>query len=58
MLGESRDGGFVVVSIVLTKVCGIFQLLLAFGPLAYLILECLSDFGEIPIKMNILKRES
>lgn len=59
MLGESRDGGFAVGSLVLTKVCWIFQLSLAFGLLAYPTLESASsDLGEIPIKMDILKWES
>lgn len=59
MLGESRDGGFPVGSLVLTKVCWIFQLSLAFALLAYPTLESASsDLGEIPIKMDILKWES
>lgn len=59
MLGESRDGGFAVGSKVLTQVCGVFLLSLAFGPLAYPTLECASsDLGEILIKMDIFKRES
>lgn len=58
MLGESRDAGFALGSLVLKNASGIFQLSFAFGLLAYPTLESASsDFGEIPIKMDVLKWE-